>query len=84
MNGQDYERLIEINQTMLDLFQEAKQLVRQNASSLEYERAKAYWMAGIEMGLSNDHGYLGKSPCSMIDTINSIEVDEDSFEEEDE
>lgn len=71
---EDYERLEEIRLSMLEMFGEAKQIVR-GASSSTYERAKAYWLAQVEMALTNDHSFLGSAGVSMEDTIKEIEPD---------
>lgn len=83
MQKYDFDRLVEIQSEMLELLQEAKQLLRNEGFA--YEQAKAYWLAHIEMGLTNDSSYVGKSMCSMEDTINLVNPgdDEECDESED-
>lgn len=81
MNCHNHSRLVEIQDEMLDLLTEAKRLVR-HEGGISWERAKGYWVAQIETALSNEHDYLGGSMCTMQDTINELEPDEDIDEGE--
>ncbi len=80
------ERIMEITEEIRELVQEAMDLVRQEGTSLDRERARSYWYAHILMNLGGDHGYLGGSMCSMEDTARELEegTDEDEDEGEDE
>jgi len=80
MEKRDHNRLVEIQSEMLDLYHEAKELLRRCGGTTAVARAKAYWMASVEMGLTNDHNYLGSAGVSMEDTIR--ETDPGDEEEE--
>ena len=82
MNKRDHDRLVEIQEEMLSLLNEAKRLI-QREGGITYERAKSYWMAHIEMGLTNNHSYLGSAGCSMDNTINELDPGCDDDEDED-
>lgn len=71
----DWDRLKEIQEQMQDLLSEAKEIIRRGPK-WNYDRAKSYWLAHVEMGLSNEHSYLGSAGCSMDDTINELEPPE--------
>lgn len=81
MNKLDHDRLVEIQETMVDLLEEAKTLVRQSGQKHVYERAKAYWIGHIATALSEESDYIGKSMCTMEETINELEVEEMDDEE---
>lgn len=63
--------LEEILDDMKDLLRRARELVA-DADESVYQRAKSYWLAHITMALDDDHGYLGKSTCTMRDTIDEL------------
>ena len=71
------ERIMEITEEIRELVQEAMDLVRENGSDLTRDRARSYWYAHILMNLGSDHGYLGSSGCSMEDTAQELEEDEE-------
>ena len=77
MDIEDHQRLVEIRQEMMDLIEEASNLVRQ-ADKHEYERAKAYWIAHIECALEKINPY----DKTMEDTIRALEPCEEEEEEE--
>jgi hypothetical protein len=83
MQRHQHLRLVNIQNEMLELLDEASRLVRNNGGQ-EWERAKAYWVAQISMALSNNHNYVGGSMCTMEDTIENLAPveEEDSDEEE--
>ncbi len=83
MNKQDHARLIEIQEEMINLLSEAKDLIRCSDNKMAYERAKSYWMAHVEMGLSNDHYYASSSMCSMEDTIKELEPSNEADSDDD-
>lgn len=70
----DVERLGDICQEIKGLVQEAQRIVR---ATPEYDRAKGYWIASILISLDSDHGYLGGSMCTMQDTINALNGEDD-------
>lgn len=80
MTKQDLEKrqeiideLREIQMQMLECLEQAKTLIKQSGQEMTLQRAEAYWLAHIRIALTNDHGYLGNSMCSMEDTIAEIE-----------
>lgn len=75
------ERLQEIKDEMKDLLEEAKNIVRRNADSFAYNRAKSYWIAQISMALDDDHDYVGNAGCNMQETIDAFDEDNDEDEE---
>jgi hypothetical protein len=74
-------RLREIQQEIGDLVREAKDIIKEVAPG-EYERARRYWGAHIEGGLSKSYGWLGGSFIDMDSTIEAIENDDDGGLEE--
>jgi hypothetical protein len=85
MNNQDHERLVDIHAEMMNLLSEAEKLIRrENSNPIVWERAKSYWVAHIKMALSNDHSYIGRSGCTMEDTIRELDPgEEEDYEQED-
>jgi hypothetical protein len=76
-------RLREINEQMLELLEEAKRIVnsKKKTHRLTAERMKAYWHGHIQMGLTNEHDYVGSGGATMEDAVRDIEGDGDSFED---
>ena len=74
MSNNVVERLRDIQSEMQSLLEEADRLIRQNGSKMTYARAKSYWLAHVEMGLSNNHGFVGGSGCSMDHTIEEMDA----------
>jgi len=72
-------RLWEIQEEMLGLLGEARELLR---GTRAYDRADAYWLAHIRVALGSGHGYLDRSMCSMEDTISELEEEAEGAEEE--
>jgi len=68
------ERLIEIKEEMLELLRETTQLTR---GTTEEDRARSYWQAHLRMALDDEHGYLGGSMCTLQDTINALDGEEE-------
>jgi hypothetical protein len=68
MNKEDHNRLVEIQEEMLKLLDEAKRIMIREGG-ISYERAKDYWLASIETALTNEHNYLGGSMFTMEDAI---------------
>ena len=75
-------RLVEIQEEISGLLNEAALLVRRHGVDSEAARADAYWIPHIRMALGGDHGFIGHSMCSMMDTAESFL--EEEGEEEDE
>jgi len=69
-------RLGEIQDEMLRLLDEAREILRDTKA---YDRADAYWLAHITTALTNEHGYLDRSMCSMEDTIRELEKTETNW-----
>jgi hypothetical protein len=65
-------RLKAINNKMIELLEEAEDLVETHAKSNVYNTAKAYWIPHIAMALSDNHDYLG-SDDTMSKTIKDME-----------
>ena len=78
------ERILEITDEIRDLLQEAMDLVRSEGTDFDRERARSYWYGHILIALGGDHGYMGRSMCSMADTAEELMADEEPEEEEEE
>ena len=78
------ERILEITEEIRDLLQEAMDLVRSEGTDFDRERARSYWYDHIQIALGGDHGYMGRSMCSMSDTAEELMADEEPEEEEEE
>lgn len=76
MDRQDWERLQQIHCEMEGLLEEAKNLVRLNADKFDYERAKAYWIANIDIALSGGR----HAGCDMEETIRILTPNEEDEE----
>ena len=68
-NQERAERLEEIQQEMLDLLNEARDLV---SGTAEEDRAHHYWYAHVKTALTDDHDYLGGSMFTMHDAIRAL------------
>lgn len=71
------DELRELQAQMLECLDQAKRLIEQTGQHITLQRAEAYWLAHVRIALTNDHGYLGGSMCSMEDTIEEIAGSED-------
>ncbi|MCX7737448.1 MAG: hypothetical protein N2319_12150 [Candidatus Kapabacteria bacterium] len=76
-NAEAIDRLTEIKEQMLELLEEAKDLLPEGMTK---ERAKCYWYAHIKTALLKEHEFLGGSLVTVDDTIS--ELGEDSEEDE--
>lgn len=74
-------RLMEIKNDIKDQIEEAKSLLR-SVKTITKERAKSYWISQIETALDNDHNWLGGSMCTMDDTINELDCEEEDENED--
>jgi len=86
LDRSDWERLNDIRDEMNDLLEEAKNLVRLSGDKFAYDRAKAYWLGGMENYLGEGKLSSQLSGCSMEETINSLEPcdeDDDEYGDED-
>lgn len=70
----DIDRLCAIQEEMLELLNEAGDIIRQSDENIHWDRAKAYWYAHVQIALSNNHDYLGGSMHNMQDTISYLEA----------
>lgn len=66
------EQLRDIQAELIDLLDQAKELLR-NAPSMTRERAESYWLAHARMAITKNHSYLGGSMVNMDDTIAEME-----------
>lgn len=76
-NAKAIERLTEIKEQMLELLEEARDLLPEGMTK---ERAKCYWYAHIKTAILKEHEFLGGSLLTVDDTIS--ELGEDSEEDE--
>lgn len=76
-NAEAIDRLTEIKEQMLELLEEAKDLLPEGMTK---ERAKCYWYAHIKTAILKEHEFLGGSLVTVDDTIS--ELGEDSEEDE--
>jgi hypothetical protein len=67
------ERLSEIKAAMLDLLNEAKELVE---GTPEQARAEAYWLSHIRCALDDDHDFLGGVMITLQDTADRLSGEE--------
>ena len=74
----DKYRFEEIIGEIKELLEEAFDLVPEHAR----DRAESYWFAHISMALDEDHGYVGSSMCSMQDTAEEFDYEDEDEEEE--
>ena len=76
------ERILEISQEMQDLLQEAMGLLKEHGTEIDHLRARSYWYAHIMIALGGDHGYMARSPGSMIGTAEDLMAGEGDEEED--
>lgn len=76
------ERILEITDEIRELLAEAMNLVSKEGRYMDRERARAYWYGHIIIALGGDHGYMGRSMCSMEDTARELMEDEGEDEDE--
>ena len=74
-------RLVEIQEEISGLLNEAARLTRRHGMDSEAARADAYWIPHIRMALGGDHGFIGPK-ITMMDTAESF-LEEEGEEEED-
>ena len=72
-------RFEEIKVQIKELLDEALDLVPDGGVK---ERARAYWYPQIIVALDSNHEYMGGSMCSMEDTLNEFNEEEDYDDEE--
>tara|TARA_B100000035_G_scaffold308280_1_gene312701 strand:- start:186 stop:422 length:237 start_codon:yes stop_codon:yes gene_type:complete len=77
--SEDKNRFEEIIGEIKELLEEALGLVPDGISR---SRAESYWYGNMIVNVTNDHGYMGGSMCSMQDTLEEFdEIDEDKEED---
>ena len=75
----DKNRFEEIIGEIQELLNEALDLVPEGYAR---SRAESYWYAHMIVNVTEDHGYMGGSMCSMQDTLEEFdEVDEEDEED---
>jgi DNA repair exonuclease SbcCD ATPase subunit len=80
INIGDISRLEDIQQQMLELLDEARTIIRSaSCRNQARERAEAYWIPQVKVGLTKEHDYLGGCMCTMSDTIEALR---EEFEDE--
>lgn len=72
------ERILDIKDEIIELLQEAMDLVREHGTDSERGRARSYWYGHIRTSLDNNHGFLASS-ITMADTAEELmeEVEEE-------
>ena len=75
---EDKNRFEEIIGEIRELLDEALDLVPEGFAR---SRAESYWYGNMIVNVTDDHGYMGGSMCSMQDTLE--EFDEEEEDEED-
>ena len=75
------ERILNIKDEIIELLQEAMDLVREHGTDTERSRARSYWYGHIRTSLDNDHGYLA-SNITMADTAEELMEEEGEEDEE--
>ena len=75
------ERILNIKDEIIELLQEAMDMVREQGTDGERNRARSYWYGHIRTSLDNDHGYLA-SNITMADTAEELMEEEGEEDEE--
>lgn len=87
ISKEKWKRLVHIRKEMIDLFVEAHDIVSRSGNNLVFERAKAYWAAGIESYLDVGEFATRMAGCTMQDTIDALrpsDVDQETNEDDNE
>lgn len=77
---EDAERLAEIRKEMLDLAEEAKDLIRMNGTRFDLDRAKAYFLGHILAALDNGEYVERETLKQYLEDI-GYDTDTDTFED---
>ena len=77
--SEDKNRFEEIIVEIKDLLEEALGLV---PDGLARSRAESYWYGNMIVNVTDDHGYMGGSMCSMQDTLEEFDEVEEEEEED--
>lgn len=82
LDKEDYDRLVDIRVEMMDLLEEAKNIIRMSGNRSVYERAKSYWIGHVDAGLGEGN-YVDTYEYTMAKTIAELDpVPEEELEEE--
>ena len=68
--SEDRERFEEIIGEIKELLEEAIDLVPEGIAR---SRAESYWYGNMIVNVNDDHGYMGRSMCSMQDTLEEFD-----------
>ena len=68
--SEDRERFEEIIGEIKELLEEAIDLVPEG---MAHSRAESYWYGNMIVNVNDDHGYMGRSMCSMQDTLEEFD-----------
>jgi len=82
MDKADHDRLKEIRSEMMNLLEEASNLVRQHGGRSTYERAKAYWIGNIDTGLGGG-AYVDTYSYTMEKTIKELSPNDEDEDYDD-
>jgi len=77
----DVLRLQDIKDEIKELVYEAQDLIPRD--TIEFSRAKSYWLPHILMALDKDHDYLGGSMCTMQETVDDLNERRELMNEDD-
>ena len=70
------QRLDEIKDELLELLDEAEDIVRDLDTApdkMTYNRAYAYWIPQLTMALTNEHEWLGSCSVCLEETIEDLD-----------
>jgi len=74
---EDINRFDEIKDEISELLWEANNIVSRQGSDVTKERWRGYVLSHIEMALSEEHDWLGRSMCTMNSILEEIRDEED-------
>ena len=72
---EDKNRFEEIMVEIKELLDEALELVPEGYART---RAQSYWYGNMIVNVTDDHGYMGGSMCSMQDTLEEFDEEEEN------
>jgi len=82
-NKEDKERLAEIRKEMIDLAEEAKDLIRMHGSRHDLDRAKGYYLGHILAALDNGEYMESNTMLKYLEEL-GYDSENDSFEDDEE
>lgn len=80
LNKQDHERLIEVREEMMNLLEEAKNIIQSSGERFLLEEAKAYWIGHIDSAIGG--GNYIDNVCTMEKTIIALDPCDDEYKDE--